>query len=324
MLTGDIGGTKTNLALFTLDREQPRLLAEASYSSRHASSLEELIEVFLSQHSATVSSACFAIAGPVINAAVKTTNLPWHISEQKLRERFSLERILILNDNAATAFSLQALETSQVFELNMGKPESEGTIGVVAPGTGLGTALLVFTKGQPWPIPSEGGHADFAPKNVQEIELLRHLLGLMPHVSVERLVSGPGLATIYSWLREHRSHLEPKWLQEMFKVKDASQVISEAALAHKDPLCMESLDMFTSMLGSAASNLALTGMTTGGIYLAGGICPKILPKLKEGGFMAAFVAKGRFQELLSRIPVRVILSDKAPLVGAAHYMLWNG
>jgi glucokinase len=202
-------------------------------------------------------------------------------------------------------------------DLNPGKPNPEGTIGLVAPGTGLGMGLFVFVKGKRYPLPSEGGHVDFAPKNAQETELLRHLLRHMAHVSVERLVSGPGLLTIYSWLKEYRGHAEPKWLQEMFKLKDASQVISEAALAEEEPLCVESLDMFVSVLGSVAGNLALTAMATGGIYLAGGICPKILPKLTEAGFMKAFTAKGRFDEFLSGIPVRVILNDKAALMGAA-------
>jgi glucokinase len=317
VLAGDIGGTKTNLALFSPNKKRPVLWVRESYSSRDASSLEELVEVFLTQHPETVSSVCFGIAGPVTKGSVKTTNLPWVVSERKLRDRFTWKKVRLMNDLAATAVSIAALGQSEVFGLNPGKTDPEGTVGVVAPGTGLGIALLVFVKGQRYPLPSEGGHVDFAPKDAQEIELLRHLLGQRSHVSVERLVSGPGLLTIYSWLKEYRGHTEPKWLQEMFTLKDASQVISEAALAEKEPLCVESLDMFVSILGSVAGNLALTGMTTGGIYLAGGICPKILPKLTEAGFMKAFTAKGRFEEFLSGIPVRVILNDKAALLGAA-------
>lgn len=317
VLAGDIGGTKTNLALFSPNKERPVLWVRESYSSREASSLEELVEVFLTQHPETVSLACFGIAGPVTKGSVKTTNLPWVISERTLKDRFTWKKVRLMNDLAATAMSIAALEQSEVFDLNPGKPDPEGAIGLVAPGTGLGMGLFVFVKGKRYPLPSEGGHVDFAPKDMLEIEMLKHLLGKMAHVSVERLVSGPGLFTIYSWLKEYRGHTEPKWLQEMFKLKDASQVISEAALSEKEPLCAESLGMFVSVLGSVAGNLALTGMTTGGIYLAGGICPKILPKLTEAGFMKAFTAKGRFEEFLSGIPVRVILNDKAALLGAA-------
>jgi glucokinase len=178
--------------------------------------------------------------------------------------------------------------------------------------------LAVFRDGSIHAVPSEGGHVDFAPRNEQEIDLLRHLLSRLSHVSVERLVSGPGLFSIYSWLREYRGHAEPAWLAEKMKSEgDAPEVISQAALVDKEPLCVEALDLFVSIMGAVAGNLALTGLTTGGIYLGGGIPPKILSKLDDGTFIEAFTAKGRFRDLVSTIPVRVILNDKAALLGAA-------
>lgn len=316
ILAGDIGGTKTNLALFAPDLKRPVPRVIESYSSRDVSCLEEIIEVFLAKHRVTVLSACFGIAGPISKGSVKTTNLPWIVSAHDLRKRFNWDNVSLINDLAATAASIAVLHDTELFELNPGRPDIEGTVGVVAPGTGLGMALLAFVKGKRYPLQSEGGHVDFAPRNALEIAMLQDLLP--SHVSVERLASGPGLFTIYSWLKGYRNYEEPAWLRERFRLgEDASQVVSEAALVEKDPVCSESMDMFISILGSTAGNLALTGMTTGGMYLAGGICPKILPRLTQGGFMQAFTAKGRFEELLSGIPVRVILNDKAALLGAA-------
>jgi len=315
VIAGDVGGTKTNLALFSPPKEKPVLLAVESYPSRDAGTLEELIETFLAGRGERIKTGCFGIAGPVRYGSVRITNLPWVISETTLRERFNWKHVRLINDLAATALSIAALEESDVVELNPGRPEPEGVIGVVAPGTGLGMALLVFVNGKAYPVESEGGHADFAPRNPIEIALLQDLWE--SHVSVERLVSGPGLFTIYSWLKKYRRHIEPLWLRERFRSEDASRVVSEAAMVEREPLCVESLDIFVSVLGAAAGNFALTGLTTGGIYLAGGISPKILPKLREGGFMKAFADKGRFEQLVSEIPVRVILNERAALLGAA-------
>jgi len=315
VLAGDIGGTKTNLALFHPAQSKPIPLVMESYSSGESSSLEELIETFLAKHIANVVSACFGIAGPVSKGSVRTTNLPWFVSANNLKDRFGWTNVRLINDLAATASSITVLEKQELAELNPGKPDLDGPIGIVAPGTGLGMALLMFLNGKAYPLQSEGGHVDFAPRDEPEIALLRHLM--TSHVSVERLASGPGLFTIYSWLKKYRNHIEPVWIQKRFQIEDASKVISEAALVEKEPICVESLEMFVSILGAATGNLALTGMTTRGIYLAGGICPKIMLKLKEGSFMKAFTAKGRFEELLSSIPVNVILNDKAALLGAA-------
>jgi len=317
VLAGDIGGTKTNLGLVGLKEGRLSIMAMVSFASREANSLEDIIGRFLEKEQQTVSAACFGIAGPVIAGVTKTTNLPWIVAERSIRERFRLRKVRLINDLVATANSIPLLARNELFPLNEGVADPEGNIGLVAPGTGLGVSLMVFAEGRLLAVPSEGGHVDFAPKNDQEMELLRHLQAEMGHVSVERLASGPGLFTIYEWLRGTRTSHEPSWLPERLQNEDPSKVISEVGLAKRAPLCEEALDMFVSIIGSTAGNLALTGLTTGGMYLGGGISPKILPKLKEPVFLNSFTDKGRFTDLLLRIPVRVILNDKAALLGAA-------
>ncbi len=317
VLAGDVGGTKTNLGVLGLRENKPEIRVMESYASQAASSLEDLVHRFLDEHPASITSACFGIPGPVIKGLSKTTNLPWVVSEDRIKDHFGLDKVRLVNDLAATANSVPVLQESALSSLNPGKPNLGGTIGLIAPGTGLGTALLVFIDGRAYPLASEGGHVDFAPKNELQIGLLRHLLAEMSHVSAERLGSGPGLFTIYSWLKEYRNYSEPTWLTERMALQDGSKVISEAAIAEKEPLCVEALDLFITILGSTAGNLALTGMTTGGIYLGGGIVPQILDKLQEGLFMKAFTDKGRFRSILNDVPVRVILNDKAAMIGAA-------
>lgn len=317
-LAGDIGGTKTNLGLFSLGEERPVLEDLGEYPSAEASGLNELVERFLSRRGTpTVSSACFGIAGPVADGRAKATNLPWVVSEADMARRFEWERIRLINDLTATAYSVSMLRDSELHVLNSAEPDPEGTIGLVAPGTGLGIGLIAVKDGRHSPLPSEGGHAEFAPKDRREIDLLLHLLNSMPHVSIERVASGPGLFTIYSWLREYRGYPEPDWLTQRIEKGDPSEVVSEAGLVDRDPVAVEALELFVSIIGSAAGNLALTAMTTGGVYLGGGICPKILPLLQKGHFMKSFTAKGRFTDLLRSIPVKVILNDKAALLGAA-------
>jgi glucokinase len=249
----------------------------------------------------------------------RVTNLPWVVSEAELKGRYGWEQVRLINDLAATAVAVPLLTESELYLVNRGRPEPGGPFGLVAPGTGLGMALAIMVEGKVRAIASEGGHVDFAARNDEEMDLLKHLLRTMQRVSVERLASGPALFTIYSWLREYRNHTEPAWLAERMNSADPSKVISEVALENAEPLCVEALDLFVSIIGAAAGNLALTGMTTGGIYLGGGIPPKILPKLVDGTFVEAFTAKGRFQDFLADVPVHVILNDKAALLGAAAY-----
>ncbi|MBN1843668.1 MAG: glucokinase [Deltaproteobacteria bacterium] len=317
VLAGDVGGTKTNLGLFLKGKRRPLPKAIETYPSRKALNCEQIIEQFLKKHPVPISSACLAIAGPVENGRSKATNLPWTVSERKIKNRFGWDKVRLINDLAATAWAVPVLTEREFFALNRQRPARGGNLGLIAPGTGLGMALAVSKDGQYVPVPSEGGHSDFAPQSEAELALWLYLSQRVGHVSVERVLSGPGLFIIYCWLKFTGQGAEPEWLAEKMNANDPSQVIAEAALVDEQPLCVKTLDLFVSIFGAAAGNLALTGLTTGGVYLGGGIPPKILPKLREDIFMKAFTNKGRFRWILGRVPVRVIMNDKAALLGAA-------
>jgi glucokinase len=318
VLAGDIGGTKTHLGLFRRGRQRPVLKVLETYASQEAPNLESVIDDFLSRHRGSLNSACFGIAGPVKNGRCKTTNLPWDVSERNIRDRFGWGRVRLINDLTATAYAVPLLRKGELFPLNHQKILKAENLGLIAPGTGLGMALLVWGDGHYVPVPSEGGHSDLAPNNDVEMALWQYLHQRLGHVSLERVLSGPGLFILYCWLKYTGQSAEPTWLAQRMNQDDPAKVISQAALVEKEPLCVKTLDLFVSILGAAAGNLALTGLTKGGIYLGGGICPKILPKLQEDMFMYAFTNKGRFTGLLQEMPVHVILNDKATLLGAAH------
>jgi len=287
-----------------------------SYSSPDAAGLSELISRFVKAHPRSISSACFGIAGPVIDGRSKATNLPWEVSEAEIKRTFNWEEVQLINDLAATAVAVPLLQDHELHALNSA-PAEPGNIGLVAPGTGLGVSLLALVDGKLRPLASEGGHVDFAPRNDDEVDLWRSLRVSQDHVSVERLVSGPGIYAIYSWIKKRDGYEEPEWFIEKMELNDPPAVISEAALVERLQPCIKTLELFASILGAVAGNLALTGMTTGGMYIGGGIVPKILPVFEESNFMKAFTDKGRFRELLSGIPVHVILNDRAALLGAA-------
>jgi glucokinase len=291
------------------------------YPSKEAPNLASIVEKFLGIHQVSISSACFGVAGPVKNGRCKTTNLPWDVSETKLKNRFGWDKVRLINDLTATSYAIPLLTGRELFSLNRGKKSKGGSIGLIAPGTGLGMALMVWKDGNYVSMPSEGGHSDLAPQNETEVALWKYLHVRLGHVSVERVLSGPGLFITYCWLKFTGQGSEPAWLAQRMNEDDPSKVISELALVEKEPLCVKTLDLFVSILGATAGNLALTGLTMGGIYIGGGIAPKILPKLGEALFIKAFVDKGRFTGLLQSIPVRVILNDKAALLGAAHCAL---
>jgi len=318
VLAGDIGGTKTYLGLFRRGKRRPVLKVFETYASQKAPNLEYIIDDFLRRHQVSLTGACFGIAGPVKNGRCKTTNLPWDVSERKIKNRFGWGRVRLINDLTATAYAVPLLTKGELFPLNQRKRTKGGNLGLIAPGTGLGMALLVWEDGHYIPVPSEGGHSDFAPNDDAELALWQYLHQRVGHVSAERVLSGPGLFIIYCWLKYTGQCAEPTWLAQRINEGDPPRVISDAALVEKEPLCLKTLDLFVSILGRAAGNLALTGLTKGGVYLGGGICPKILPKLKEAVFMHPFTNKGRFKGLLQEIPVHVILNDKAALLGAAH------
>jgi glucokinase len=321
ILAGDIGGTKTNLGLFLQGKKRPLLKVIETYSSREAIKLENIIEQFLERHPVSISSACFGIAGPVVNGRCKTTNLPWDVSETQIKGFFDWEEVRLINDLTATGQGIPLLNSRELISLNSVKTRKGQNLGLIAPGTGLGMALLIYQEGRYQSVSSEGGHADFSPNNEEEVKLWQYLHKRLGHVSIERVVSGPGLLNIYAWMKESRRHKEPKWLARKIKEMDPARVITEAAIKKTNPLCIEALNMFVSILGGISGNLALTGMTTGGIYLGGGIPPKILPVLQKGLFIKAFTNKGRFKDLLEKMPVRVILNDRTALLGAASFAL---
>jgi glucokinase len=323
ILAGDIGGTKTNLGLYRMGKRRPVPSVISTYPSREAPNLAHIIEQFIAKHPRPVARACFGVAGPVSNGVCRTTNLPWDVSEKRLKSHFGWDGVCVINDLTATAYAVPLLTKRELFTLNSGKKARKQSLGLIAPGTGLGMALLVWSDGRYVPVPSEGGHSDFGPNNEAEAAFWKYLHARLGHVSVERALSGPGLFIIYCWLKFTGQGSEPSWLSEKLNQGDPSKAITDAALEGKDPLCVKALDMFISILGASAGNLALTGFTMGGIYLGGGIAPKILPKLQEGLFMRAFVDKGRFRGLLMEVPVHVILNDKAALLGAAHCALRN-
>ena len=319
ILAGDIGGTKTNLGLFRRGKKRPVLKALETYPSRRAPSLEHIVKGFIKKHQVRVSTACFGIAGPVIAGRVKTTNLPWDVSEARMERQLQFSHVSLINDLTATALAIPLLTSKELFPLNKTRGRKGHNIAIMAPGTGLGTGFLIPWGGKYIPVSSEGGHVDFSPNSKAEIELWQYLSEEYGHVSVERILSGPGLVKIYSWLKDSGRYREPAWLTKKVKEMEPAAAISEVALADGHPLCVDALNVFVSVLGAAAGNLALTAVTTGGVYLGGGIPPKILPKLQEPPFIQAYKNKGRFRKFLEKIPVKVILNPRAALLGAAQW-----
>lgn len=323
ILAGDIGGTKTVIALFE-STDGLRKVREATYSSKEHDSLEEILANFLQDADRpTEIVGCFGVAGPVIDGQSKTTNLPWELDEEVLARAISARRVKLLNDLEAAAYGMLHLKPEEFCVLNAGvQPQRPGNIAVIAAGTGLGEAMLYWDGEQHHPIASEGGHSDFAPRDPQEIELLKYLQNQYgPHVSYERVLSGPGLFDLYTFLRKSSSESEPDWLKERLQSGDPSAAVTDAALADKEPICVQALETFVSIYGAEAGNLALKCLAVGGVLIGGGIAPKMLPALRDGHFMKRFKDKGRYEKLMQSITVRVALNPRAPLIGAAHYGL---
>ena len=319
ILAGDIGGTKTVLALFeeTADRAG-EALHQARYPSNEYDSLESIIEEFLATSDLVPSIGCFGVAGPVYNQTSQITNLPWKISARSISERFNIGQVALINDLESIATAVPHLGKEDLCTLNPGVVEPHGNIGVVAPGTGLGTAFLVWTGEGYKPLASEGGHTAFAPRTSQEIDLLNYLRPRYRQVSFERICSGKHLPNIYEFLRDGGSYEEPEWLRtELAQVQDRTPVIVQAALAQKAEICIATLDLFVTTLGTAISNMAITILPRGGIYIGGGIPPRILPRLKQPDFLEAVAHKGRFHDLSLKMPVHVILTPRIALYGAA-------
>jgi len=317
ILAGDIGGTKTNLGIFKRGARRPLLKILKTYPSGKYPDVESILAGFLKECPVSVQWACFGIAGPVHRGRCSVTNLPWEVSEGRLKNRFKFRHIQLINDLTATAFAIPCLKRGDLHVVNRGKAQKDGNLALIAPGTGLGESIVVREKGTYIPNPSEGGHVDFAPQNKKEVGLWRHLEVKYGHVSLERILTGQGLVDIHSFLVGSGYYKETGYIVKRMKDADPAAVISDEAINGRARSCSAALDMFVSILGGAAGNLALTGLTTGGVYIAGGIPPRILPKLKDRALMSSFTAKGRFKGLLEKMPVYVILNDKAALIGAA-------
>lgn len=316
ILAGDIGGTKTNLGLFDVIDGTMTMRREQSYASRNFAGLELIIRDFTAG-AGQVDAACVGVAGPVIEGRSTTTNLPWIVESRPLASLLNLDSFALINDLEATAYGIAELKPEEFVTLNVGT-EEPGNAALIAAGTGLGAASLFWDGEGHLPSASEGGHMDFAPRNQLEIQLLRDLLTKHQHVSLERVLSGPGLLVIYEFLRDNNYASELAGIAERFKDHDPSSVIANAALAGESDLCAKALDMFTGIYGAFAGNVALQLKAIAGVYVGGGIAPKIIEKLKDGTFMKAFVDKGRLSSLLEAVPVRVIMNDKTALLGAAR------
>ena len=318
ILAGDIGGTKVNLAFFDGDL---RLKLEnlASYSSRDFASLQEIAQKFLNERKLKVQYACFGIAGPVKQGRVEVTNLPWVIVDKDLTHALNLKQTWLINDLEANAHGIHGLVPEDFVMLNAGEERAVGNAAIISAGTGLGEAGLFWDGNRHLPIASEGGHADFAPRTDLDIDLLVYLRERLGQVEWESVLSGPGQYHIYQFLRDTKRCEEPAWLAAELRADEPPRVITRAALDNKSELCVKSLDLFVCYYGAEAANLALKVFATGGVYIGGGIAPKIIDKLKDGRFMEAFLGENRLKDLLQAMPVRVIMNDKTALIGAARF-----
>jgi glucokinase len=327
ILAGDIGGTKTNLGIFYTDGAagSDLYLDDATFQTFYNSdftSLEGLLAHYLSTVDGEIDNAVFAVAGPVMNRQARITNLQWMINEEQLSKATGISQIRLMNDLEATAYAVPFLAHDEKHTLNKGVPSDAGTLAVIAPGTGLGESFLTWDGSRYYAHATEGSHVDFAPTNELQIKLLDYLLSTYEHVSYERICSGIGIPNIYAFLKNSLDVEEPDWLKEkLSEGNDPAAIIVNSAI-NEDCLCEiceMTLDIFVSVLGAEAGNLALKVMARGGVYLGGGIPPRILKLLGNESFMEAFKAKGRMSEIVSDIPVHVILNPQVAVFGAARY-----
>jgi glucokinase len=318
ILAGDIGGTNARLAYFQPQNGHLRLVSERTFPSREHSELGEIVVQFLDDSGTHPDAACFGIAGPVRNGRVETSNLPWVIEQSRLAKQIHLPATLLINDLEASAWGIGALDAGDLVSLNRVTGPAIGNQGVIAPGTGLGEAGLFWDGHRHQVFACEGGHTDFGPQGDLQIELLRFLKARFGHVSYERILSGPGLVNVYEFLRDEGHGKESDEFAVILKNSDPAAAISRAALDGTHPLAEKALDLWISVYGAEAGNLALKVMATGGLFLAGGISPKVLAKLTGPLFMQSFVDKGRLRPLMEAVPVHVVTNEKAGLLGAAR------
>lgn len=319
ILAGDVGGTKVHLALYDFINGKLKYTRDERFAAKEFGGLEEIVKQFLGAEK--VSAACFGVPGPVRDGRLRLTNLPWTLDSRELSTNLGIEHVFLINDLEANGYGIAELSADQIVTLSEGDASQMGNRALIAAGTGLGEGVLIWNGRIHVPYPSEGGHTDYAPRNEDEIDLLRFLKQKYSgRISFERVVSGMGLSNIYEFLRDVRGVEEPAWLAEKIAASpDRNAVITEEGLAARSELCEKTLDMFVSAYGAEAGNLALKILAVGGLYVGGGIAPRLIEKLKDGTFMKAFTDKGRMSQLLINTPVRVILESRAALMGAAAY-----
>jgi glucokinase len=318
VLSGDIGGTKTRLAVVSLDSGSPEIADDIVYQSSDYPSLSHVLAEFLSQSGAAIEIAGFGIAGPVNAGVCETTNLPWVIDAGQIRKEFGWQQVTLLNDLEAVGWGIRLMDESDLQVINRGIVRP-GNRAVIAAGTGLGEAGLYWDGQQHRPFACEGGHTDFSPTTDTEMAFMKWIAAQYGHVSWERVVSGMGLENIYRFLLDFRHAFVPDWLANQMREGDAAAAVSSAGMSGKDAICVEALDLFIRFYAAEAGNHALKMMATGGVYIAGGITPRILERLQQGDFMEAFCDKGRMTSLMCDMPVSVVLNDKVALLGAALY-----
>ena len=324
ILAGDVGGTKVHLALYNFEGGRLRWVRDQKYPAAEYSSLDDVVKEFLGEETdrkQEIVAACFGCPGPVRDGRLKLTNLPWTLDARDLTKSLGIEHIFLINDLEANGYGIPELTPESIFTLQAADPAAIGHRGLIAAGTGLGEALLIWDgKSRHTPIPSEGGHCDFAPRTDREVALFEYLRRtLKGRVSFERVVSGLGLRNVYRFLKDEVKMEEPAWLKERLEAEDPNAVIGSCAEEGTSELCHETMQLFAAAYGAETGNLALKVLATGGMYLGGGIAPKILKTLEAGAFLEAFADKGRLRPLLEAIPVRVILDDTCALLGAAAF-----
>ena len=319
VLAGDIGGTKTRLGIFEVDAVECRLVEERSYASQDYPGLTEIVVDFVGSKSSDCWAACFGIAGPITGRQMQTTNLPWVVDAGELETRSGIPTVALLNDPEATGWGVSALEQDQVVVLNQGRPDAAGNGAVIAAGTGLGEGGIYWNGTEAIPFACEGGHASFSPSDELGDRLLDSLRHRYGHVSWERVLSGPGLANLFRFMVSEAGESEPTWFLEAEKAGDPVPEVSGMAIEGRCEISVRTLELFARLYGEEAGNLALKVMAGGGVWIGGGIAPRIRGFLEGGGFMEGFLAKGRMRPLLESMPVKMILDDRAALLGAARF-----
>ena len=321
ILAGDVGGTKIHLALYGFEHGQLDFVRDQKFSAHEFNGLEAVVARFLRESgNPEITAACFGVPGPVRGGHLRLTNLPWVLDSRELSRNLNITHLFLINDLEANGYGVAELRPEQMFLLNPGDPAAVGHRALVSAGTGLGEGVLVWTGKSHVPMASEGGHCDFAARSELEIELLEYLMKkLGGRVSWERVVSGPGVTNIYEFLRDVKGMDEPQWLRDRMQTEDRNAVIGELGEQCTNELCTKTLEMFVSAYGAEAGNLTLKVLALGGMYLGGGIAPKIQKTMESGKFMEAFMDKGRLSELLIQTPVHIILESRCALMGAAAF-----